>query len=163
MSATIGLANDIPFVLCVGTRLEDSTAIARVVQSHAVVLVASDAASAWALLGADVDPPGRTLDHDVIARGGLFLDLSTREASWRGAAIPLSAREFDIIATLAGDPGRVWTFQALTRAVWRSEYFGDSDAVVSAVKRLRRRLAVTAEELNVASVRGVGYRLVLPT
>jgi len=162
VTATVGLPHDIPFVLCVGTRLEDSTAIAQVVQSHAVVLFTTDAASAWALLGADREAPVRVRDHDVIARGDLLLDLSTREACWRRAPIPLSAREFDIVVALAKDPGRVWTFQALTREVWRSDYFGDSEAVVSAVKRLRRRLAGTAEDLRIVSVRGVGYRLVLP-
>lgn len=159
MTTAVRLTDDIPFVLCVGTGLEYSAAIARVVQNDAVVLVATDTESARALLGAG--DPSQVRDHHLIARGELFLDLDTREARWRGAEIRLSAREFDILATLATDPGRVWTFEDLTRQVWRSEYFGDSDAVVSAVKRLRRRLATVAD-LRVVSVRAVGYRLLLP-
>ena len=50
-------------------------------------------------------------------------------------------------------------FADLTRRVWDRTYLGDADAVISAVKRLRRRLAAVAPQVHVESVRGVGFRL----
>jgi DNA-binding response OmpR family regulator len=66
--------------------------------------------------------------------------------------------EFDLLATLALEAGRVWSFAELTARVWQLPYLGDSDQVTSAVKRLRKRLA-PVRDVEVASVRGVGYRL----
>jgi DNA-binding response OmpR family regulator len=66
--------------------------------------------------------------------------------------------EFDLLATLALEAGRVWSFAELTARVWQLPYLGDSDQVTSAVKRLRKRLA-PVPDVEVASVCGVGYRL----
>ena len=111
-------------------------------------------------------PPDRTHEpgsrtRAVIEFGPLRLDNNLREASWRSRPIELSARQFDLLATLAGAGNRVWTFAELTETVWRRPYLGDVDAVASAVKRLRRRLQDVTPELAVASVRGVGYRIAL--
>jgi DNA-binding response OmpR family regulator len=89
----------------------------------------------------------------------LQVDRAGREISWCGRSLPLSAREFDLLALLAADTGRVWTFAALTEQVWRRPYLGDDESVVSAVKRLRRRLSTVTADLRIASVRGIGYRL----
>nr|WP_238342246.1 winged helix-turn-helix domain-containing protein [Actinopolymorpha rutila] len=97
----------------------------------------------------------------VVEFGPLRLDHNRREVFWHTRPIELSARQFDLLATLAGAGNRVWTFAELTEAVWRRPYVGDVDAVASAVKRLRRRLQDVTPELAVASVRGVGYRIAL--
>ncbi|MBE1877925.1 winged helix-turn-helix domain-containing protein [Myceligenerans pegani] len=96
-----------------------------------------------------------------IGRGPLTLDLAAREVRVHGREVHLSAQEFDLLATLASQPGRVWTFAELTAHVWGTRYLGDADAVTSAIKRLRRRLP-RLRGLEVASVRGVGYRLRVP-
>ena len=95
---------------------------------------------------------------DPLVAGPLFVDLSGREVTARGRRVYLSAREFDLLATLALEAGRVWSFAELTARVWQLPYLGDSDPVTSAVKRLRKRLA-PVRDVEVASVRGVGYRL----
>ncbi|MBO0609805.1 winged helix-turn-helix domain-containing protein [Myceligenerans salitolerans] len=103
-------------------------------------------------------PPART---GPITHGPLRLDLAAREVQVQGREVHLSAQEFDLLATLASQPGRVWTFAELTAQVWGTQYLGDADAVTSAIKRLRRRLP-RVRGLEVASVRGVGYRLRVP-
>lgn len=162
MVADFAVTSDVPFILCVGTRFEDSAAIARLVQTGAVVLVTPDAASARALLAGPWATGQSSGGQHVLRYGDLCIDRARREATWRGRALVLSARELDLLTTLASDPGRVWTFEELTTTVWHTAYLGDPDAVVSAVKRLRRRLTADAPDLRVASVRSVGYRLVLP-
>jgi len=95
---------------------------------------------------------------DPLVAGPLFVDLAGREVTALGRRVYLSAREFDLLATLALEAGRVWSFAELTARVWQLPYLGDSDPVTSAVKRLRKRLA-PVRDVEVASVRGVGYRL----
>lgn len=95
---------------------------------------------------------------DPLVAGPLLVDLAGREVTARGRRVYLSAREFDLLATLALEAGRVWSFAELTARVWQLPYLGDSDPVTSAVKRLRKRLA-PVRDVEVASVRGVGYRL----
>ncbi|HEY0639846.1 MAG TPA: winged helix-turn-helix domain-containing protein, partial [Pseudonocardiaceae bacterium] len=99
--------------------------------------------------------------HRVVECGKLRLDADLREAGWCGTTFPLSAREFDLLFALTCDPGRVWTFAELTTHVWNRPYLGDTDAVVSAVKRLRRQIREITDSVLVESVRGVGYRLVV--
>lgn len=103
---------------------------------------------------AQIAPP----TPDPLVAGPLFVDLAGREVTALGRRVYLSAREFDLLATLALEAGRVWSFAELTARVWRLPYLGDSDPVTSAVKRLRKRLA-PVRDVEVASVRGVGYRL----
>lgn len=55
----------------------------------------------------------------------------------------------------------VWTFQEITATVWKMPFLGDADMVLSAVKRLRRRVLVVTTELRILSVRGIGFRLTL--
>lgn len=96
-----------------------------------------------------------------LVRGPLEVDLAAREVTARGDRIHLSMREFDLLAALASDVDRVWSFAELTHHVWRTGYLGDPDPVISAVKRLRKRL-VAVPDLEIASIRGVGYRLLVP-
>jgi DNA-binding response OmpR family regulator len=96
---------------------------------------------------------------DEVRVGALRLDAGRRVASWGEHVIDLPARAFDLLVVLATDPGRTWTFADLTTQVWERTYLGDADAVISAVKRLRRRLAAAAPPVQVESVRGVGFRL----
>ncbi|MFC8796090.1 winged helix-turn-helix domain-containing protein [Promicromonospora sp. NPDC057138] len=98
---------------------------------------------------------------DPLVAGPLLVDLAGREVTALGRRVYLSAREFDLLATLALEAGRVWSFAELTARVWQLPYLGDSDPVTSAVKRLRKRLA-PVRDVEVASVRGVGYRLRVP-
>ncbi|HEV2783299.1 MAG TPA: winged helix-turn-helix domain-containing protein [Actinophytocola sp.] len=154
-----------PLVLCVGTSAEEIAAITRATGGRIAVLYLPDTASLRAalsqpeVLAPPVEAPIPT--HRVVEFGKLRLDADLREASWRGSLVQLSAREFDLLFALTRDPGRVWTFAELTTHVWERPYLGDIEAVVSAVKRLRRQLRAAAPGVQVESVRGVGYRLVI--
>jgi DNA-binding winged helix-turn-helix (wHTH) protein len=102
----------------------------------------------------EMTPPA----HVRLRAGRLAIDLAAREATVDGRAIHLSAREFDLLALLASDVGRVWTFAELTEQIWDSDFHGDKEQLVSTVKRLRRRLAGHRGH-EVRSVHGIGYRL----
>ena len=89
-------------------------------------------------------------------RSGLHIDPWTREVEVDGEPVPLTAREFDLLAFLAGHPRRVFTRGQLLEQVWASSRGWQSEASVTEyVHRLRHKLG----HRYLVTVRGVGYRL----
>jgi DNA-binding response OmpR family regulator len=159
------------YVLCVGLSLQACSDVARLVKDQAVVVAAADTDGARALLGPErrgrqrrgdgSDPPTvRLRSEAVMQHGPLRVDTAAREVTVGSRPLHLSPREFDLLAALASEIERVWSFAELTTRVWHTGYLGAPDVVISAVKRLRKRLACVTG-LEVASVRGIGYRLVV--
>ena len=143
-----------PIVVVIGLPPDQAARVMEAAGERATVLVAHDVGRALHLLD-HVEPAVPTGDAPR-----LDVDRAGRQISWCGRPLPLSARGVRPAgAARGGSPGRVWTFAALTEQVWQRPYLGDDESVVSAVKRLRRRLASVTGDLRVASVRGIGYRL----
>ena len=67
----------------------------------------------------------------------------------------LTAIEFDLLAALAENAGRVLSREQLLQQVWGYDYYGDDRVVDVHVGHIRQKLG--GEEL-IATVRGVGYR-----
>ena len=97
----------------------------------------------------------------ILKKGSLSMNLDKHEAHWDGQLLELSALEFDLLETLIRNEGHVLTREQLISTVWGYDFFGDTRAVDTAVRRLRARLReanpLAAE--SVATVRGVGYKL----
>ncbi len=89
-----------------------------------------------------------------IRRGALALDLDRRRAFLAGRALALTRREFDLLATLAAEPGRVFSREALLDKVWGPDYLGTPRTVDQHVAQLREKLGAGWIE----TVRGQGYR-----
>lgn len=87
--------------------------------------------------------------------GDLVVDAARRTASVRGAAVTLTATEFDILALLARDPGVVVGRAELLVGVWGSDFVGDDHLVDVHVANLRRKVG----DGLIETVRGVGYKL----
>ncbi len=160
--------DDDALVVCVGLSPARAVAVLDALGDAASLVLARDAEHAMRLLG-HADHLGATAPAvdgapapgaRVHRLGDLTVDEETRRVTWSGTPIPLSVKEFDLLCVLVESPGRVHTFADLTRRVWSRDYLGDDDSVVSAVKRLRRRLGAGTERVRVESVRGVGFRLV---
>jgi len=90
--------------------------------------------------------------------GDLVLDEERHELRHRGAALALTAREFALLATLASQPGRVFTRAQLLARVWGDELY-DAHVVDVHVANLRKKIEDDpAHPRYVETVRGVGYR-----
>ena len=77
---------------------------------------------------------------DRLAQGSITLDLSER-AAWRdGALVELTAKEFDLMALLMQNPGRVYSRENLLNLVWGYEYIGEIRTVDVHIRRLRVNL-----------------------
>ena len=100
-------------------------------------------------------------NETILKKGSLSMNLDKHEAHWDGQLLELSALEFDLLETLIRNEGHVLTREQLISTVWGYDFFGDTRAVDTAVRRLRARLReanpLAAE--SVATVRGVGYKL----
>lgn len=95
------------------------------------------------------------------AQGALRIDAERREVLADDVAAPLTRSEFDLLAVLAGRPGRVWSRAELLGRVQRDEVGGYERSVDVHVKNLRRKLGDDpAAPRFVATVPGVGYKLV---
>ncbi len=70
--------------------------------------------------------------------------------------VPLATREFDLLAYLADNLGLALSRQQLLNGVWGADWCGDERTVDVHVRQLRKKLG---EELPLATVWGVGYRL----
>jgi DNA-binding response OmpR family regulator len=90
--------------------------------------------------------------------GPLALDPAARRALRDGVELPLTAREFDLLAFFLRHPGRVMGREELMRRVWGWE-FGDLSTVTVHVRRLREKVeADPGRPRLISTVWGVGYR-----
>jgi DNA-binding response OmpR family regulator len=102
--------------------------------------------------------PAEPVTHPVVRDGGLTLDRSARRATLDGVELNLTLREFDLLAYLVNNQGRVHSRTDLLRDVWGWE-FGDSSTVTVHVKRLRAKLGDDASAPErIVTVYGMGYR-----
>jgi two-component system alkaline phosphatase synthesis response regulator PhoP len=92
--------------------------------------------------------------------GNLRIDPRRREAGVGERRLDLRAREFDLLAALARDPGVVLTREALLEDVWGTDFPGETRTVDVHVAELRRKLGDDGPQIE--TIRGLGYRLVPP-
>ncbi len=103
-------------------------------------------------------------DADARLRiGELQIDPARRTATLGGKSLDLSRKEFDVLALLAGESGRVVTRERLLEDVWDTTWFGSTKTLDVHVSALRRKLGDDpSAPTYLHTVRGVGFRLVAP-
>jgi DNA-binding response OmpR family regulator len=95
---------------------------------------------------------------EPIALGGLEIEPSRRRVTVDGREIALTPLEFEILLTLATDPGVVFTREQLMDRVWGYRDYAGGRVVDSHVARIRRKLGEDgAEPRFIRTVHGVGY------
>jgi two-component system, OmpR family, alkaline phosphatase synthesis response regulator PhoP len=103
----------------------------------------------------------RPVEH--IVAGDLELDLARHRARVGGRPVQLTPTEFELLATLAREPGRVFTRGQLLEAVRGFSLETYERAIDGHVKNLRRKLEPDAAAPRyVLTVHGVGYALAEP-
>ena len=96
---------------------------------------------------------------DVIRAGGVTLDVPRMQARLGKRAIDLTSTEFELLATMMRQPGRVFTRGQLLDAIRGDQIESFDRAVDAHVKNLRRKLEPDAKEPRyVLTVYGVGYK-----
>jgi len=86
----------------------------------------------------------------------MCIDYSARTVTIRGERIPLSPKEYELLAYLAKNTGIALTREQLLQNVWGYDFFGDDRTLDTHIKLLRRNLGDYAK--YIVTLRGVGYR-----
>lgn len=89
----------------------------------------------------------------------LSLDPEKRAVSVSGKPLSLTGHEFDILALLLRDPGRVYSRERLYEEVWQGGYYGEDNTVNVHVSNLRRKIAAADGQEYIKTVWGIGFKL----
>ncbi len=98
----------------------------------------------------------QTGPSDVLSLGDLTLTRSKHEVQKGGVRIELTPKEFDLLAILLENKGKVLSRAELLEKVWEFAYIGDTRTVDIHIQRLRRKLGT---DKLIETVFGVGYKI----
>ena len=90
--------------------------------------------------------------------GDLRLDADSRRTWLNGTAIELRAKEFDLLARLVSDAGRVVSRETLMTDVWDEHWFGSTKTLDFHIAALRRKIDEDRPTSRITTLRGVGFR-----
>jgi DNA-binding response OmpR family regulator len=93
----------------------------------------------------------------VLEAAGVRLDHAAREVTVDGTRVEVTAREFDLLAALLANPGRVLDRDRLLDIAWGMDFAAGTRTVDVHIAQLRRKLG---RPKLIETVRGAGYKLV---
>ncbi|MDT0165916.1 response regulator transcription factor [Actinotalea sp. AC32] len=99
-------------------------------------------------------------DDQVLAVGGLRLDVDRHVVDVDGERVAFPLKEFELLELLLRNAGRVLTRRQIIDRVWGSDYVGDTKTLDVHVKRVRAKIEQDpANPRRLLTVRGLGYKL----
>jgi len=97
--------------------------------------------------------------EDLVVADGLRLDLARRTTEVRERLVQLTYVEFELLRTLAANPGRVYSRRMLLEALWGAADYREPRTIDVHIRHLREKLEEDPGEPEyILTVRGVGYR-----
>ena len=97
--------------------------------------------------------------EERVEHGELVIDVPRRTVEVRGEPVQLTYVEFELLRTLASQPGRVFSRRMLLEALWKSADYRDPRTIDVHVRHLREKLEAEPRTPEfILTVRGVGYR-----
>jgi two-component system alkaline phosphatase synthesis response regulator PhoP len=102
---------------------------------------------------------GNVYQPDVIRVGDLEIDLSGHKVSQAGELVHLTRYEFELLATMARQPGQAFTRTQLLDSLHGVAYAGVDRSIDAHIKNLRRKIEPDPlEPRYILTVYGIGYR-----
>jgi two-component system response regulator RegX3 len=109
------------------------------------------------------DVPTTEPSDDVVSVGDVTVDHSRHEVTIRGGQVRLPLKEFELLALLLENAGRVLTRDTLIDRVWGSDYVGDTKTLDVHIKRLRAKVEDDpTRPSRIVTIRGLGYKYEVP-
>ena len=91
--------------------------------------------------------------------GDISIDTQRHEVMVRSEQISLPLKEFEVLALLMENAGRVLTRDVLIDRVWGSDYVGDTRTLDVHIKRIRKRIETDPKKPeHIVTIRGLGYK-----
>jgi two-component system, OmpR family, response regulator RegX3 len=102
-------------------------------------------------------------EEEIVTVGDVTVDHSRHEVTIRDSLTRLPLKEFELLALLLENAGRVLTRDTLIDRVWGSDYVGDTKTLDVHIKRLRAKVeADPARPSRIVTIRGLGYKYEIP-
>lgn len=89
--------------------------------------------------------------------GDITVDTIKHEVFFNGAAVELTAREFELLVYLIENKGRILTRDMILNHVWGYDYFGTTRTVDVHITHLRQKISILAEAIT--TIKPLGYKL----
>lgn len=96
---------------------------------------------------------------EQIKLGNTVIDRKSYEVKIDGESVVIPLKEFELLAQLASQPGRIFTREQLIQLIWGADYEGGSRTIDVHIKRLRERFGDRTDDFTISTVRGLGYKL----
>lgn len=96
-------------------------------------------------------------DEESYTAGCVELSLTRHEVKVSGKVVALTYKEFELLAYLFANRGRVLSRDKILSAVWGYEFFGENRTIDVHIRTLRQKLGEGGDVVQ--TVRGVGYRI----
>jgi two-component system response regulator RegX3 len=107
--------------------------------------------------------PEVTASPGTLEIGDVCLDPERHEVVVRGQPVNLPLKEFELLALLLDNAGRVLTRDVLIDRVWGADYVGDTKTLDVHIKRLRAKVEVDpSNPRSIVTIRGLGYKFATP-
>lgn len=104
----------------------------------------------------------RRYDHpaeDTLTLGSLTIDFKSYEVRSNQGILLIPLKEFELLTLLASKPRQVLSRDLIIERIWGIDFQGDEQTINVHIKRLRQRLERFAPDIQIVTVRGVGYKL----
>ena len=96
---------------------------------------------------------------NLLKIGDLMIDLDRYEVTISGRRISLTFKEFQLLALLASNPGRVYSREVLLNQLWGYDYLGGTRTVDVHIRRLRSKIEESGHSY-LETIWNVGYRFI---
>ena len=94
---------------------------------------------------------------DLLTAGSVTVSTTRREVTANGEKVSLTLKEYELLVTLMGGKGRVFSRDELLHNVWGYDFSGESRTVDVHIRTLRSKLGDSGSVIE--TVRGAGYRI----
>jgi DNA-binding response OmpR family regulator len=99
---------------------------------------------------------GRAVAGSLTSASGITVDMAARRATLDDVALDLTGKEFDLLAFLVANAGRVITRDELVASVWGGQRSADSNVIEVFMCHLRGKIGDRGAKV-IQTIRGAGY------
>lgn len=93
-------------------------------------------------------------EHKLLQIGDLTIDREKYNIAFKGKAVMLARKEFELLSLLASKPGKVFLRNEILDKVWGTEVIVGDRTIDVHVRKIRQKIGMDC----ISTVKGVGYR-----
>ena len=100
-------------------------------------------------------------DTPILVLNGCTIDFDKAEINKDGKIIPLTAKEYSLLETLARNEGKIVTVDALCESLWGENPFGYENSLNAHIRRVREKIELNpSKPVSLVTIKGLGYKLI---